>query len=365
METFRVKDLGNSPDLSYDIVWDHSFEQLPTCLEERNLRPGRVCIISDSNVAPLYEADLRKALESAGFRVFTHIFPAGEKQKNYRSINDMYRFLIENGFDRKDMLVALGGGVTGDMTGFCAATYLRGIAYIQVPTTLLAQVDSSVGGKTAVDFERYKNMVGAFYQPRLVYMNIRTLETLPDEQFISGMGEVIKTGLLRDPDLFDWLEDHREAIRSRDPDALIHTIRECCRNKAEVVEEDPTEKGVRATLNLGHTLGHAIEKCMNFSMTHGACVGVGTIAAAYLSVKRGLLSENDLKRIVKLEEYFGIPAYVSGIRAEEVVETTRSDKKMEKGQIKFILLEKIGRAFIDRTVTEGEMTDACRYVLRG
>lgn len=364
METLKVKDLGKAPDLSYDIVWSHSFDKLPACLKQAELAPGKVCIITDSNVAPLYEADLRNVLEKAGLSVFTHVFPAGEEQKNYQTINQMYRFLIENGFDRKDMLIALGGGVTGDMTGFCAATYLRGIAYIQVPTSLLAQVDSSVGGKTAIDFDRYKNMIGAFYQPRLVYMNIRTLETLPDIQFTSGMGEVIKTGLLRDRALFEWLEAHRQAIRSRDPDTLIYAIRECCRNKAEVVEEDPTEKGVRATLNLGHTLGHAIEKCMNFTMTHGACVGVGTIAAAYLSLKRGLIPQDELARIEELETYFVIPAKVSGITPEEVVQTTHSDKKMENGHIKFILLEAIGRTRIDRTVTDEEMLNACRYVIR-
>ncbi|MEE0954678.1 MAG: 3-dehydroquinate synthase [Eubacterium sp.] len=363
MKKFRVKDLGKSPDLSYDIVWDDSFDRLPACLAEAELKPGKICIITDSNVGPLYEEALRKVLETAGFSVFTHIFPAGEEQKNYQTMNGMYRFLIENGFDRKDMLVALGGGVTGDMTGFCAATYLRGIAYIQVPTTLLAQVDSSVGGKTAIDFDCYKNMIGAFYQPRLVYMNISTLKTLPDDQFASGMGEVIKTGLLRDKTLFCRIEEHKEEIRTQEPSALISVIRECCRNKAEVVEEDPTEKGVRATLNLGHTLGHAIEKCMNFSMTHGACVGVGTIAAAYLSERRGLITENDLARIEALETYFDIPSRVTGIKPEDVVKTTRSDKKMEKGKIKFILLEDLGRAVIDRTVTEEEMLEACKYVI--
>ena len=205
-----------------------------------------------------------------------------EKNKNLNTVSALYQALIQNGLDRKSLLVALGGGVVGDLTGFGAATYLRGIDFIQVPTTLLAQVDSSVGGKTGVDFQQYKNMVGAFHQPRLVYMNLSTLSSLPAEQFACGMGEILKTGLICDGDFFRYVCCEQKGIKKLDMEQIARMVRRCCEIKAGVVERDPKEQGERALLNLGHTVGHSVEKLKNFTLLHGQCVGVGLVAAAYL-----------------------------------------------------------------------------------
>jgi 3-dehydroquinate synthase len=253
--------------------------------------------------------------------------------------------------------------VTGDLTGFAAATYLRGIDFIQIPTTLLAQVDSSVGGKTGVDFAQYKNMVGAFHQPRLVYMNLRTLDTLPADQFASGMGEVLKSALIRDAALWDWIAENREAVWNRAYAAMSHLIRACCRIKAGVVEEDPAEKGLRAILNFGHTLGHAIEKGRNFELLHGQCVGIGMAGAGWLSVKKGILSEEAYREILDMNLAFDLPVQVSALSAEEIVAATKSDKKMQDGKIRFILLAGIGNAVIDDSITDEELLCAARELI--
>ena len=256
------------------------------------------------------------------------------------------------------MLVALGGGVTGDITGFAAATYLRGIDFIQIPTTLLSQVDSSIGGKTGVDFDSYKNMVGAFHMPKLVYIYISTIRTLDNTQFISGMGEIIKHGLIKDEEYFNWMIDNAEAIKERVPDKLLHMIKVSCNIKRMVVETDPTEKGERALLNFGHTLGHAIEKYMNFTMSHGACVGIGCILAAYISYKKNCIDMNQYHSIVEAFKTFGFDLLPADIDVNEIVRYTKNDKKMVGDSIKFILLHSIGNAYIDMNVSESDMIAA-------
>lgn len=260
------------------------------------------------------------------------------------------------------MLVALGGGVVGDLAGYTAATYLRGIDFIQIPTTLLSQVDSSIGGKTGVDFDCYKNMVGAFHQPKMVYMNINTLKTLEDEQFFCGMGEILKHGLIRDADYYEWTIEHMSEIGERDLPVLKTMISASCEIKRAIVEKDPTEKGERALLNFGHTLGHAIEKLMDFRLLHGQCVALGTVAAAYISYKRGLLSAEEFFEIRDMNVGFDLPISFSGLDIEEIITVTKSDKKMEAGKIKFVLLKGIGHAFVDKTVTDDEMRDALNYL---
>lgn len=363
MEKLTIHNRNDIMPVSYDIVWKNTFDDLSAQIQAAGLQPGKICILTDTNVDLLYGDAVEQALqEMRGSKLIRYAFPAGERSKNLHTIAGMYDFLIAEGFDRGDLLIALGGGVTGDVAGFCAATYMRGLAYIQVPTTLLAQVDSSVGGKTGVDVGALKNMVGAFYPPRLVYMNIQTLATLPQREFQSGMGEVIKTGLLRDGSFFSWLEEEKDKILAKDSVILKRMIHACCRNKAAVVEEDPAEKGLRATLNLGHTLGHAIEKCSDFSLSHGAAIGIGTIAAAWLSVQRGLLTPAELQRIKNIEHFFGIPEAVSGMDPGEIVHIAHSDKKMKNGQIQFVLLKGIGHAILDATVTEEEMLQAASSV---
>ena len=249
----------------YDIAIQSGFEGLKPHFEQLKVTGKKLCIVTDSNVGPLYAKEVQDILLQTGNQVFVYTFPAGEENKNLDVVEDVYEFLIQNHFDRTDMLVALGGGVVGDLTGFTAATYLRGIAFIQVPTSLLAMVDSSIGGKTGVDFRAYKNMVGAFYQPKLVYMNIKVLDTLSVRLFHSGFGEIIKHGLIKDMSYYDFICRNKEQILAHEEKAIAEMVYGSCVIKKNVVEMDPTEKGERALLNFGHTLGHAIEKLSNFS----------------------------------------------------------------------------------------------------
>lgn len=347
----------------YDIVMEMTFEGLERELKQLNLNGRRVCIVTDSNVAPLYLKEVEAIVATCCRETVPFIFPAGEENKNLDTVRSLYETLIQKKFDRHDYLLALGGGVVGDLCGFAAATYLRGISFVQVPTTLLSQVDSSIGGKTGVDFDAYKNMVGAFHMPKLVYTNISALKTLSEEQFSSGMGEVIKHGLIRDAAYYEWLMDHASAIQKRELASLEEMVRVSNQIKREVVEKDPTEQGDRALLNLGHTLGHAIEKLSDFKLLHGHCVGLGCISAMVISMKRGLISEHELPRLYEVMKQFYMPVTVSGLSASEIVDLTKSDKKMDSGTIRFILLEQIGKAYVDKTVTETEMSEGLLPIL--
>ena len=271
----------------------YSFSKLAENVTKLEISGRKLAVITDSNVGPLYADKVAQCLKETGNNIFVYTFEAGEKNKNLNTVQDVYEFLIKNKFDRKDVLIALGGGVVGDLTGFTAATYLRGIRFIQMPTSLLSQVDSSIGGKTGVDFNGYKNMVGAFYQPILVYINIETLKTLPIRENLSGMGEIIKHGFIKDKGYLKWLNDNSEHILNLEYDALEYMICESCMIKRAVVEYDPKETlGERALLNFGHTLGHAIEKNSNFSLLHGECVALGMLAALEISYTKGYISEN-------------------------------------------------------------------------
>ncbi len=339
----------------YDILMDTSFHALEQAVRQLGTEGHRICIVTDSHVAPLYLTQVKELLERCASSVSVFCFPAGEENKNLDTVRRLYAYLIEEHFDRSDLLAALGGGVVGDLCGFAAATYLRGIDFIQIPTTLLSQVDSSIGGKTGVDFDAYKNMVGAFHMPRLVYTNLATLLSLPPEQYSSGMGEVIKHGLIKERAYYEWLKKNREAIMARELTACSEMVYESNRIKKQVVEADPEEKGERALLNFGHTLGHAVEKLMNFTMLHGHCVGLGCIAAGSISRSRGLISDAEAEEIRTVMKSFGIPSSVSGLSWEAVRQTVQSDKKMVAGVVKFILLRSIGEAYVDRTVTDDEM----------
>ena len=347
----------------YDIVISETFKEL--CEEMRGLgsQTKKLCIVTDSNVAPLYGDEVLKLLSGCAKKVLTYVFPAGEENKNLDTVKGIYEFLIENKFDRTDFLVALGGGVVGDICGFAAATYLRGIDFIQIPTTLLAQVDSSIGGKTGVDFDAYKNMVGAFHMPKLVYTNVSVLKTLAEEQYSAGMGEVIKHGLIRDREYYRWIMEHKEQISERDPDTCRMLILGSNKIKREVVEIDPTEQNERATLNFGHTLGHAIEKLMDFKLLHGRCVALGAAAALEICRSRGLVSAEEVADYRKAAKAFGISLHVAGLDSKAVIAATKNDKKMEAGVIRFILLNGIGHAYIDTTVTEAEMEHALSVVM--
>lgn len=338
------------------------FLDLSEKLNQLSIPKHRVCIVGDSNTMPLYADAVLEETEKVFTEVHTFVWPAGEEQKNLDSIRELLKYLLEQHFDRKDCLIALGGGVIGDMTGFAASVYLRGIPVIQLPTTLLAQIDSSIGGKTGVDFYGYKNMVGAFHMPSLVYSNISVLKTLPKEQLISGMGEVVKSALLGDAAFYGWLEEHTDELRAMQPETIREMVKRTAAIKVRIVERDPKEQGERALLNFGHTIGHAIEKYKNFGLQHGVCVGLGLVAASYMSVRRGMIREEDLKRIRALCDAFGLPLSVSGLDAQEILRITKSDKKMSNGQIRFILLRAIGRACIAEDVSDREILDGIRFI---
>jgi len=362
-KTLNVKYEGKD---CYNIEIRPDFSDFTACFEKLNFNGTRICIITDTNVGPIYAELLENGLInlSSNLKVFKYTFEAGEESKNLNTVSKIYSFLIENHFDRNDMLIALGGGVVGDMTGFVAAIYLRGVSFIQIPTSLLSQVDSSIGGKTGVDFEKYKNMVGAFYMPKLVYINLSTIKTLPKEQFTSGMGEIIKHGLIKDKEYYTWLKDNAKQIKALDNDAIEHMINVSCMIKRDVVERDPKEQGERALLNFGHTIGHAIEKCANFSLYHGHCVGIGMIAAGFISAKMGHISTEEYKDIIDTIKLFDMPiSALDSNSLDSVYNASLSDKKMQGNRIKFILLNNIGEAFIDKDLTPEIIKEGIRTVL--
>ena len=339
----------------YEIVVENSFDKLPEELDKFEIKDKKICIVTDSMVNGLYGDEVVNILTPYAKEVFIYAFSYGEENKNLDTVKEIYEFLIQNKMERKDMLLALGGGVVGDVTGFVAATYLRGIDVVQVPTTLLAQVDSSVGGKTGVDFDAYKNMVGAFKMPVLVYSNVSALKSLDDRQFYSGMAEVMKYGLIKNANFYEWILENMYEIHDRNPETLEDMVVKSCTFKKIVVEKDPTEKGERALLNFGHTIGHAIEKAKNFELSHGECVALGSVAAAYISWKKDYISSEDYYEIRDMFVPFNLPISIENINPEEILQLTTSDKKMDGDNIKFILLKKVGKAIIDTTVTKEEI----------
>ena len=311
------------------------------------LKTPRAIIVTNDLVGPLYLQTLRATLEGAGVRVSSVELPDGESHKDWMTLNLIFDALLEGRCERSTTLIALGGGVVGDMGGFAAATYQRGMPFIQVPTTLLSQVDSSVGGKTAINHPLGKNMIGAFYQPRLVLADTATLGTLPPRELAAGAAEVIKYGLIRDREFFVWLEANLERVMARDPEALAHAIERSCRNKAEVVAADETEQGERGLLNLGHTFGHAIETGMGYGeWLHGEAVAAGTMMAAELSRRLGWLSEADVARIGALFERAGLPVWGPVLGVDRYLDLMSHDKKVEAGRLRLVLLRSIGQAVL-------------------
>lgn len=347
---------------AYQIRIEQNYGLLPEALQSLDMGNRKFMIISDCIVGKLYAKQIADALRPMAKSVHMYLFPAGEKSKNLDTVKDCYQQLIHGGFDRKDILVALGGGVVGDLTGFVAATYLRGIRFIQLPTSLLSMVDSSIGGKTGVDFNDYKNMVGAFYQPKLVYMNLSVLQSLAPNQYFSGMSEIIKHGMIKDVEYYTWIKDHEMQIKEKEYPILTEMIHRSCQIKKVVVEEDPKEAGIRALLNFGHTIGHSIEKLKKFTLLHGECISIGMAAAAYISLKRGYIETTTYEDIKKTLQAFNQPITVTGLNANRVLKATKLDKKMDAGNIKFILLKQIGEGIIDTTVTEEEIYEAINSV---
>ncbi|PTB18200.1 3-dehydroquinate synthase [Trinickia symbiotica] len=306
-----------------------------------------VTIVTNTTVEPLYGDRLRAALAPLGKTVSTVVLPDGEAYKNWETLNRIFDALLERHADRKTTLIALGGGVIGDMTGFAAASYMRGVPFIQVPTTLLSQVDSSVGGKTGINHPLGKNMIGAFYQPLAVVADTAALRTLPERELAAGIAEVIKTAAIADAAFFEWIEANVEALNRCDPDALAHAIKRCCEIKASVVAADEREGGLRAILNFGHTFGHAIEAGLGYGeWLHGEAVGCGMAMAADLSVRLGHLDDASRKRLVSLVSAACLPVRAPALGQERYIELMKGDKKAEAGTIKFILLKRLGEPLI-------------------
>ena len=308
-------------------------------------------IVTNTTVAPLYADALRAALAPKYAQVHTVILPDGEEHKNWQTLNLIFDALLQHGCDRKTVLFALGGGVVGDMTGFAASSYMRGVPFVQVPTTLLAQVDSSVGGKTAINHPLGKNMIGAFYQPQAVVCDLDVLKTLPPRELSAGLAEVIKYGPIADMAFLDWIEAHIDALRACDGDALAHVVRRSCEIKADVVGQDEREAGLRAILNFGHTFGHAIEAGMGYgAWLHGEGVGAGMVMAAELSRELGLVDTAFVERLRRLIERAGLPVRGAVIDAADnagrYLDLMRVDKKAEGGEIRFVVIDGPGRAAV-------------------
>ncbi len=327
-----------------------------------HLPQKKAAIITNETIAPLYLAPLQAALEAAGVAVTPVILPDGEAYKTWETLNLIFDALLGARAERKTTLIALGGGVIGDMTGFAAACYQRGAPFIQIPTTLLAQVDSSVGGKTAINHPRGKNMIGAFYQPRAVLADMAVLDTLPERELSAGLAEVIKYALLGDVQFLAWLEQHIEALRARDRATLAEAVRHCCQMKADIVGEDEKETGVRALLNLGHTFGHAIEAGMGYgAWLHGEAVAAGMVLAAETSRLLGWISEADVARVTALIERAGLPILSPDLGVDAWISHMGHDKKVEEGQLRFVLLRQLGQAVIEK----GVPLTVLREVLQG
>ena len=321
-----------------------------------HLKQKKAVIVSNTTVAPLYIELLRSTLENAGISVLPVILPDGEKFKNWETLNLIFDALLGAHCERSTTLIALGGGVIGDMGGFAAACYQRGMPFIQVPTTLLSLVDSSVGGKTAINHPLGKNMIGAFYQPQLVLADIATLDTLPDRELRAGLAEVIKYGLIRDPEFFVWLEANIEKLLGKEKDALAYAVHRSCANKAEVVAADERETGERALLNLGHTFGHAIETGLGYGeWLHGEAVAAGTMMAVELSRHLGWLTEADVARVAALFERAGLPVYGPRLGVERYLDLMAHDKKVEAGRLRLILLRSLGQGVIHGDAVPSEI----------
>ena len=316
-------------------------------LIESHLKQKHVAVVTNATVASLYLDPLLSLLKDQGIKAFPIILPDGEFYKNQETLNLIYDALLKEKCERTVTLIALGGGVIGDMTGYAAATYLRGVPFIQIPTTLLSQVDSSVGGKTGINHLMGKNMIGAFYQPQCVIADIDTLKTLPKREFSAGMAEVIKYGLIRDETFFNWLEKNIEGLMKLNPSLLIEAIQRSCQNKADVVEIDEHESGIRATLNLGHTFGHAIENAMGYGVwLHGEAVATGIVMAAHLSKLMGWVKAEEFNRIIKLLKEAKLPTEPPKISEDQYMELMSMDKKVVDGQIRLVLQKGIGDAVI-------------------
>ena len=336
----------HTPSHSYPIIIGRHLLDQAADLLKPYLKHSAVVITNDT-VASLYLGKLNQQLDRLGIQHFSIVLPDGEAYKDWQSLNQIFDRLMEQRAERKTTLLALGGGVIGDMVGFAAACYQRGVPFVQIPTTLLSQVDSSVGGKTAINHPLGKNMIGAFYQPQIVLADLSSLSTLPPREFSAGMAEVIKYGLLGDAGFIGWLEDNMSALMSQEETVLAQAVEHCCRMKAEIVASDEKEQGIRTWLNLGHTFGHAIEAEMGYGVwLHGEAVAAGIVLACRLSEQLGQISAADTERVIRLLQQANLPTEPPRFAFDRWLEHMQHDKKVSSGVMQFITLERLGRAAI-------------------
>ena len=354
---------SGSPNISYDIhIGAGLLRSCAPFLSKLLTRPF-VAIVTDEKVAQVHLENLTQTLDSAGISYVTKIMPPGEASKSFTGLETLVDWLLDNKVERQDMVIALGGGVIGYLTGFAASTWRRGVRFTQIPTTLLAQVDSSVGGKTGINVPQGKNLVGAFHQPSLVLADLDVLQTLPDREFRAGYAEIVKYAAICDRPFFDWLESNLDALKNRDIQALSYAIAKSCQTKADIVAQDEKEHGSRALLNLGHTFAHAYENLTGYSdnLLHGEAVGLGMAQAARLSVDLGLCPETDAQALVNHLASVGLPISQTDVKggpfeATNLVNAMAQDKKVSQGVMTFILMKAIGKAFITNDVSAKQIT---------
>ncbi|MBP1710434.1 MAG: 3-dehydroquinate synthase [Deltaproteobacteria bacterium] len=357
MRTLKVN-LDKKTLSSYEIRIGKGILDRVMLLIAKNHKAVRYVIVTDNNVNRLYGQTMQDGMERAGLKASVIEIPAGESSKNISVVMDVAGRLLAQGADRETMLVALGGGVVGDLTGFIASVYMRSVPYVQVPTTLIGQLDSAIGGKTAVDLPQGKNLLGTFYQPRAVFADVNFLDTLPDREFCNGLAEMIKYGIIEDENLFRRLEEDMDSVISRDPALLIKIIETCCRIKKSIVEIDEREHGLRRILNFGHTLGHALEAASEYKLSHGEGVALGMIAAARLSTMMNYLPVEESDRIKSVIAKAGLPTTIdAAFAADEVIRRFRADKKKKDDVIHFVLIKKIGMPFVNGSINEQQIGD--------
>ncbi len=352
-----LKAVNNRP---YDIWCTDSFTDLKKSIQAI-CQPSSICIITDSHVAPIYLETIKNIGQQIA-PTYAHVFKAGELSKNITTLTDIYDTLLMHKIDRSSLIIALGGGVVGDVAGFVASTYMRGIPFVQIPTTVVAQNDSSIGGKVGVDYLKYKNIVGAFHNPLLVYTNISTLKTLPKRELIGGMSEVIKHALIYDASLFEYLVAYKNQILSLEDSVVEEMTYRSSQVKCSVVEEDPKESGVRKILNFGHTVGHAIETLSDFKYSHGECVAYGIVVAAYMSYKRDLLNLTQVDQMIELCREFGLLEPLDKYATSDIWQHMTYDKKKAYGKVSFILLKGIAHAIIVTDINEKEVEEAMKFL---
>lgn len=344
---------------SYDILIGYGLEkELQSFVQESGFSK-QAMLVTDSNVGPLYGEKVRAILEAGGLHVSVVTIPAGESSKSLAVAEKLYTRAIELGLDRKSPIFALGGGVVGDLAGFIAATYMRGVPFVQLPTSLLAQVDSSVGGKVAVNHALGKNLIGAFYQPKGVFMDLSMMESLPKREIATGLGEIIKYGIIYDADFFSYLEQHADAVLALEREAAVHMIARSCEIKAAVVSEDEKESGLRRILNFGHTMAHAIEKKTGYlRYNHGEAVAIGMIGAADISARLGMVSADDVARVEALVERMQLPTQAEGCTVDAMYRDIFHDKKTINGKVNWVLMQGIGKVTCRNDVPEDIVREA-------